>query len=478
MAEKKCCNSLETASEKQQIAIIGSGAAAFACAIKAAEAGAEVTIIEAGVVGGCCVNVGCIPSKIMIKAAQLAQQQRKNAYPAIKDNPPVIDRALLSLQLQNRVDELRDAKYENIVRSNDNIRLIKGFARFSSINSLKIKKQDGSFDSLYADRFLIATGSSPYIPPISGLADLPYWTSTEALFATRLPERLLVIGSSVVALELAQAYQRLGTQVTLIARHTLLYREDPELGAGLRIALTDEGMSVFENQKIHSAEYKDNLFTVSINNQSLQAEKLLIATGRHANTQSLHLSQVGIETNNSGEIMVNGKMETSQTHIYAAGDCASMPQFVYVAAAAGTRAATNMTGGDVSLDLNTMPAVIFTDPQVATVGLSENRAKDLGIKTESRTLALENVPRALVNFETTGFIKLVIKANTRVLIGAQILAHDGGEIVQTAVLAIHNRMTIEALAAQLFPYLTLVEGLKLCAQTFNKDVAQLSCCAG
>jgi mercuric reductase len=148
---------------------------------------------------------------------------------------------------------------------------------------------------------------------------------------------------------------------------------------------------------------------------------------------------------------INSKMETSQTHIYVAGNCTSMPQFVYVAAAAGIGAATNMTGGDVSLDLSTMPTVIFTDPQVATVGLSENRAKDLGIKTESRTLGLEKVPRALVNFETTGFIKLVIKANTRVLIGAQILAHDGGEIEQTAVLAIHNQMTIETLAAQLFP---------------------------
>lgn len=478
MVEKKCSTSLQMGSKKQQVAIIGSGSAAFACAIKASEAGAEVTIIEAGVIGGCCVNVGCVPSKIMIKAAQLAQQQRKNAFPAIKNHPPVIDRALLSAQLQNRVDELRDAKYANIVRTNENISLVKGFASFSSVNTLQIKQEDGSFDSLYADNFLIATGSSSYIPPISGLADLPYWTSTEALFATRQPESLLVVGSSVVALELAQAYQRLGTQVTLIARHSLLYREDPELGAGLRIALTDEGMILLENQKIHSVQYEDNLFTVSVNNQSLQSEKLLIAAGRHANTQALNLSLAGVETNKSGEVIVNSKMETSQTHIYAAGDCASMPQFVYVAAAAGTRAATNMTGGNDCLDLSAMPAVIFTDPQVATVGLSENRAKDLGIRAESRTLALENVPRALVNFETKGFIKLVINADTRVLIGAQILAHDGGEIVQTAVLAIYNRMTIEALAAQLFPYLTMVEGLKLCAQTFNKDVSLLSCCAG
>lgn len=472
-SKSSCC------SEKLHLAIIGSGSAAFACAIRALEGGARVVIIEASdVIGGCCVNVGCVPSKIMIKAAQLAQQHRKNAFPAIKDNAPVIDRALLSSQLLSRVDELREAKYENIVRNNEDIKLVKGVAHFSSANTLNIKKEDGTIDSLYADKFLIATGSCPYIPFDLGLAGLPYWTSTEALFATQLPERLLVIGSSVVALELAQAYQRLGTKVTLIARHTLLYREDPELGAGLLTVLMSEGMIILENQKIHSIQHKADLFTVTIDDQRLQAEKLLIATGRHANTQDLNLAKVGVETSELGEVIVNSKMETSQAHIYAAGDCSSMPQFVYVAAAAGTRAAANMTGGDVSLDLTTMPAVIFTDPQVATVGLSEIQANDLDIETESRTLSLENVPRALVNFEINGFIKLVINANSRTLIGAQILAQEAGEVVQTAAIAIHNNMTIEALAAQLFPYLTMVEGLKLCAQTFNKDVSQLSCCAG
>ncbi|RLA20570.1 MAG: mercuric reductase, partial [Gammaproteobacteria bacterium] len=168
----------------------------------------------------------------------------------------------------------------------------------------------------------------------------------------------------------------------------------------------------------------------------------------------------------------------SQPHIYAAGDCSNMPQLVYVAAAAGTRAAINMTGGEAKLDLSTLPAVIFTDPQVATVGLSEEEAHKKGVETDSRVLGLENVPRALANYNTDGFIKLVIEAGTERLIGAQILAPEGGEIIQTAALAIHNKMTIKELANQLFPYLTMVEGLKLCAQTFGKDVKELSCCAG
>ncbi|MCV6338788.1 hypothetical protein OFL47_19680, partial [Pseudomonas aeruginosa] len=161
-----------------------------------------------------------------------------------------------------------------------------------------------------------------------------------------------------------------------------------------------------------------------------------------------------------------------------AGDCTDQPQFVYVAAAAGTRAAINMTGGDAAINLTAMPAVVFTDPQVATVGYSEAEAHHDGIETDSRTLTLDNVPRALANFDTRGFIKLVIEEGSGRLIGVQVVAPEAGELIQTAVLAIRNRMTVQELADQLFPYLTMVEGLKLAAQTFSKDVKQLSCCAG
>ncbi|MDE2392034.1 MAG: mercuric reductase, partial [Rhodospirillales bacterium] len=165
-------------------------------------------------------------------------------------------------------------------------------------------------------------------------------------------------------------------------------------------------------------------------------------------------------------------------NIYAAGDCSDQPQFVYVAAAAGTRAAVNMTGGNAALDLTAMPAVVFTDPQVATAGYSEDEGRHDGIETNSRILTLDNVPRALVNFDTRGFIKLVAEASSGRLIGVQAVASEAGELIQTAALAIRNRMTVSELADQLFPYLTMVEGLKLAAQTFATDVKQLSCCAG
>lgn len=478
-----CCSSdfskSTSGNHGQHVVIIGSGSGAFACAIKAAEGGAQVTIIEgADVIGGCCVNVGCVPSKILIRAAQLAQQQRSNPFAGLENHAPDLSRSLLAQQQTARVEELRAAKYQHILDTNPALTLVKGWATFKDPKTLIVTHNTGGKQEIHANKILIATGSTPTIPPIEGLSETPYWTSTEALFTEELPEHLIVIGSSVVALEIAQAYRRLGSEVTVLARHTLLYREDPLLGEKLSECFEKEGIRVLNHTQAAKVSHDSNQFILETNTGTLMGDKLLISTGRHANTSQLNLEAVGVETEKNGEIIVNEKMETNISGIYAAGDCSNMPQFVYVAAAAGSRAGINMTGGDAKLDLTTMPAVIFTDPQVATVGLTEAQAHELSIETDSRVLEMENVPRALVNFETDGFIKLVAEKTTGRLLGAQILAHEGGELIQSAALAIRNRMTVNDLADQLFPYLTMVEGLKLCAQTFNKDVKELSCCAG
>ena len=220
------------------------------------------------------------------------------------------------------------------------------------------------------------------------------------------------------------------------------------------------------------------VFSVSTNNKEVRSNQLLVATGRRPNTAALDLDIAGIKTDEHGAIMIDDHMRTSVKNIFAAGDCSNQPQFVYVAAAAGTRAARNMMGDDSPIDLSIIPAVVFTSPQVATVGLSEQQAKAQSLNVDSRTLELENVPRALANFDTRGFVKLVADKDTGRIVGCQVLAAEGGEIIQTAALAIRHRMTIQELADQLFPYLTMVESLKLCAQTFYKDISQLSCCAG
>ena len=461
-----------------QIVIVGSGSGAFACAIRAAEAGARVTIVESGTLGGTCVNVGCVPSKIMIRAAQLVHHQQNSRFEGVKSLKSIVNRADMVKQQQSLVDELRTAKYQKVLESNPAVTLLRGRARFVDAQSLSVVDETGNETILRPDRILLATGASPAIPAIPGLEATPFWTSTEALVAKALPARLAVIGGSVVALELAQAFQRLGSQVTLLARSTLLSREDPDIGAGLMDLLISEGMEIRLHTLPHSVHYRDNEFVITIDGNSMYADELLVATGRSPNTPGLNLDLSGVATDDGGAIIIDSRMQTNIPHIYAAGDCSSQPQYVYVAAAAGTRAAVNMTGGEARLDLSTMPAVVFTDPQIATVGLSVAQASAQGIDTESRVLSLDHVPRARANFDTRGFIKLVIERHSSRLLGAQILAGEAGEIIQTVALAIHNRMSIDDLANQLFPYLTMVEGLKLCAQTFRKDVSQLSCCAG
>ncbi|MGV0274476.1 mercury(II) reductase (plasmid) [Klebsiella michiganensis] len=397
------------------IAIIGSGGAAMAAALKAVEQGATVTLIERGTIGGTCVNIGCVPSKIMIRAAHIAHLRRESPFDGgIAATVPAIDRSKLLAQQQARVDELRHAKYEGILDGNPAITVLHGEARFKDDQSLVVRLNEGGEREVTFDRCLVATGASPAVPPIPGLKESPYWTSTEALVSDTIPARLAVIGSSVVALELAQAFARLGSQVTILARSTLFFREDPAIGEAVTAAFRAEGIEVLEHTQASQVAHVNGEFVLTTGHGELRADKLLVATGRAPNTRSLALDAAGVTVN----------------------------------------------------------------AQVATVGYSEAEAHHDGIETDSRTLTLDNVPRALANFDTRGFIKLVIEEGSGRLIGVQAVAPEAGELIQTAVLAIRNRMTVQELADQLFPYLTMVEGLKLAAQTFNKDVKQLSCCAG
>jgi mercuric reductase len=459
------------------IAVIGSGGAAMAGALKAAERGARVTLIERGTIGGTCVNTGCVPSKILIRAAHIAHLRKESPFDnGLSAQIPKVNRPALLAQQQGRVEELRDAKYEGILRNHPAITVVQGKARFIDAHSLTIRLDDRSEQTVHFDRALIGTGARPAIPPIPGLADTPYLTSTSALILDEIPRRMIVVGASVVAVELAQAFARLGSQVTILARSRLLSRDDPAVGTAVEAAFRREGIEVIKQAEASRVDYLDNEFVVDTDAGTLRADQLLVATGRTPNTDTLNLDGIGVETQ-GGAITVNDHQQTTVPGLYAAGDCTDQPQFVYVAAAGGSRAAVNMTGGDTTLDLSAMPAVIFTDPQVATAGLTEVEAVEQGFKVDTRSLNLEHLPRALVNFDANGFIQMVAEQGSGRLLGVQVVAGEAGELIQTAVMALRARMTVEQIGDELFPYLTMVEGLKLCAQTFTKDVSQLSCCA-
>ena len=460
------------------IAVIGSGGAAMAAALKAAERGARITLIERGIIGGTCVNTGCVPSKIMSRAAHIAHLRTESPFDGgVSAQIPKVDRAKLLQQQQTRVEELRDAKYEGILRDQTAITVLNGEARFVDANNLVVQLNEGGEQNVHFDRAFIGTGARPAEPSIPGLAETPYLTSTSALALITVPERLIVIGAGFVALELAQAFARLDSKVTVLARSRLLSGEEPAIGEAIEAAFRREGIEVLKQTQASRVDYTDNEFVIETNAGTLRTDQLLVATGRIPNTENLNLAGIGVETSR-GAIQVDGQLQTTVPGVYAAGDCTDQPQFVYVAAAGGSRAAVNMTGGEATLDLSAMPGVMFTDPQVATVGLTEAEALKQGYNVDTRLLDLENVPRALVNFDTHGFIKMVAERDSGRLLGVQAVAGGAGELIQTAVIALRSRMTVQDIGDELFPYLTMVEGLKLCAQTFTKDVKQLSCCAG
>lgn len=466
--------------ERLRVAIIGAGSGAFAAAIRASDLGASVTLIERGTIGGTCVNVGCVPSKILVRQAQEAHQASHPAFDGIAPASPSLSASLLARQRSSRVEELRKAKYADILSGLPTVSYLRGEARLENAREVQIRTKEGGESVVAADRILIATGSRPQIPPIPGLSGTPFWTSTEALFSETIPPRLIILGGGFVAAEIGQSFQRLGSRVTVAMRGAhLLSRTDPNLGRDLQGFLEAEGMRFLTKTVPQEIRYTEGRFRVVTEGETLEAEHLLVATGRIPNTDSLNLDVLGVATDPSGAVVVNDRLETSLSGVYAVGDCTTLPKFVYVAAASGTRAATNMLGaGQATLDLSVLPEVIFTDPQVAIVGLTEEAATQKGLSVETRTLPLDQVPRALANFDTRGWIRMVGEKDSGRLLGVQILAPEAGEMIQTAALALSAGRTVDEIGGQLFPYLTMVEGLKLCAQSFRKEVGMLSCCAG
>ena len=472
-----CCN--HTACQVEApVVIIGSGSAAFAAAIELAEAGRQVVMVERSpVIGGTCVNVGCVPSKIMIRQAEAAYLQAQPPFASIAACAPRIDHAARVGELHAKVDTLREQKYHHMLDIYPQITLRQGTARLQDAHTVEIDGPDG-VETVSASQILIATGSRPHVPDIPSLKETPFWTSTELLCAEEPPEHLLVLGAGVVALELAQAAARLGSRVTVIARRRLLSHLPPEVDETLRAALAEESIEVVIGSP-QQVDYTAGHFTVGVNGHQLIGDRLLVATGRVANTDRLNLAAVGVHTDGHGAIEVDEHLQTSVPGIYAAGDCTTLPRFVYVAAAGGKTAARHMLGDCCArLDLSVLPQVVFTDPQVATVGLTVEQAAAQGIEVDSRRLPLEQIPRAQAHGSHHGFVQLVAEKDSGRLLGAQIVAPQAGEMIEAAALALRAGMTVRDLAGELMPYLTWSEGLKLCAQTFFKDISRLSCCAG
>ncbi|MEQ8249575.1 MAG: mercury(II) reductase [Alphaproteobacteria bacterium] len=460
------------------LAVIGAGSAGFSAAIGAAELGAQVALIGHGTIGGTCVNIGCVPSKTLIRAADALHASRAaSRFDGIRGGATLDNWQSLLAQKDELVATLRSSKYANLLSEYDAIHYLEGEANFTKEGVFV----DGNL--LRSPRTIIATGAAPTIPSIPGLESVRYLTSTEALELSTLPTSLVVIGAGYIGLELAQMFRRFGVEVTVVCRSRLLPAAEPEISQALEAYLVDEGIRVVKGVSYRRAEATSDGARLIVETEgdemALEGQHLLVATGRQPNSANLGLDAAEIRVGENGGIIVDEHLQTSNPNTYAVGDVTGRDMYVYMAAYGGRRAAENaLNDAGHRYDSRAMPAVTFTDPQVASVGLTERTAKDLGHPVKTTVLPMDAVPRALAARDTRGLVKLVANSETDILLGAHILAPEAGDSIQTAAVAIAQNMTAKALSEMIFPYLTSVESLKLAAQTFEKDISKLSCCAG
>ncbi len=441
------------------VIIIGGGSAGFSCAIKLIEYGAKVLIVERDVVGGTCLNRGCIPSKLLIECTKT--KNSKSFEQIIKDK-------------NNLIENLRKEKYLNIINQYENISLVKGVGKFISENVIEVNGE-----KIYFKKAVVAVGSIPLIPKIEGLNEVNFLTNNNIFDINYLPEKLIIIGGGAIGLELAQAFFRLGSEVTLLEISNYIGGNiEREISHHLEEILKEEGLKIFKEVNITEIKNVGRYKIVITNIGSFKATDILIAIGRKANTENIGLELVGVELDKKGFIKTDEFLRTSSKNIYSAGDCNGKYFLVTVSAMEGNIAGENALRKNIKkIDYKAVPCVIFTDPEVASIGLTEEEASRKGIKVESRTLKFKDVPKALIAGKRKGIIKMVTEKNTGKILGIHILSENASEIIWSCVFILKHNLTVRDIENYLCPYPTLSESVRLCSQSFFKDIKKLSCCA-
>ncbi len=473
--------------ETFDLVILGSGSTAFAAALRAQELGKTVAMTEFRTLGGTCVNRGCLPSKNLIEAARVYWEALHPRFPGLRSRGMELDFAALAGQKDELVADYRDKRYAAILRGSERIRLFEGRARFTPDGEVEV---DGR--RLRGQHYLVATGSRPALPALDGLQQVPYLTSDlltsgEALELRELPRSLVVVGGGYIALELGQMFARLGVEVTLLERgRRVLPAYEPEVSLAVTKFLTDEGIRLVTGVTARAVrevrgevevlgERAGEPFTV-------RAQRLLLATGRTPNTDDLGLEAVGVRTDEAGFVVVDEYLRTTAPHVWAAGDVIGRHTDAQMATPVGAHdgvlVAMNAFSGQLrKVDHTVIPRTIFTDPQVATVGLTEAEAHARGYTCICSSVPMDLVPRAGAVRDPRGVVKMVLDARSQRVVGVSMVGRDAGEVIHEAAMGIRLGATVHDFIEMVHVYPTMAEALKIVALSFFKDPSRLSCCA-
>ena len=449
-----------TRSMAPDLCVIGAGSGGLAVAAGAAQMGAEVVLVERAAMGGDCLNFGCVPSKSLLAAARIADLWRHGTALGIAYARPHIDFAAVADSVQRVIAEI--APNDSVERFEGlGVRVLRAEARFTSPRTVRAGDVE-----IRPRRFVIATGSQPAIPPIRGLDEVRYLTN-ESIFANRqLPEHLIVIGGGPIGIEMAQAHRRLGARVTVLDVGPLLPRDDPELSAVLAERLWSEGIVGRPGVEIAEVERAGQVIRVRLESgEQISGSHLLVAAGRRPTVEALDLAAAGIASTAKG-ITVDARLRTTNRRVFAIGDVAGGPQFTHVALYhAGIVIRNALFRIPAKVDYRALPWVTYTDPELAQVGLTEAEAR--AIERASRVLRWRFVEndRAQTERETEGMVKVVTRANGRIL-GTSILGAGAGDLILPWALAISQKLKIGALANLIVPYPTRGEASKRAAGSY------------
>lgn len=472
--------------------ILGSGSTAFAAAIRASDLGARVAMVERRTLGGTCANRGCLPSKNLIEAARIVHEAAHPRYAGLAPATVGVDFGALVAQKDDVVREYRAKKYASVAGGLTDLELLEGDAVFLDPHTIALGDRGATGDRrVTGDRILIATGSRPTIPPIPGLDTVPYLTSDlldadEAGRLTDLPASIAILGGGYIAVELAQLFSRLGSAVTIIARSGLLSGYEPGLGQTLGEVFAGEGIEVLGHARVERVSGDGQGVALAVElpggGRIVRAERLLVATGRTPNTDTLGLDRAGVVLTADGFVAVDAGLRTNQPHIWAAGDVIGRQHGSQMATPVGARqgrivAENAFAEAGQRFDGTVIPRAIFTDPPIAVVGLTEAEVLARHTPAVAATTPLAYVPRAGAVHRTTGLVKFVASTIDERVLGVHVIGESAPEIIHEAAMAMKFKATLADFIELIHVYPTMSEALKIGAQAFSRDVSKLSCCA-
>ncbi|MCL4340741.1 MAG: mercury(II) reductase [Candidatus Thermoplasmatota archaeon] len=472
--------------EKFDLVILGRGAAAFSAAIKASElSSGEMTIamIGTGPLGGTCVNVGCVPSKYLLEASHSVFRPGHPKMPGIEATMVKFDFSRVMNGLRSYVANARDSKYVQVMENYGNVKLFEGLGKFMGRKTVGVYDKNGNDIAVVSgSNILIATGSHPTVPNIDGLKETGFLTSDTIWSLNELPDSVAIIGGGAIGLELGQALLHFGSRVTVIeALDSLLPQTEPEIGSALKKHLEEEGMTFLLRARVSSVKAKGKQKVLEAithsGKQEIEVQEIIVATGRTPNTKDLNLEVAGVNTDSGGLIITSGKMMTSASGVYAAGDCVSKKMFLEtLAAREGVVAVSNMFGNDLEIEYGSSTWAVFTSPQVAAVGMTENEFSSKSGSCSCRVFSLKNLTKADIMGETNGLIKITVDPNNNKIVGMHILAPNATDIITEGAYAVRNGYKIDDIISTSHIFPSLSEGIKLAAQSFIRDLSKMACC--